>query len=337
LLGAFLLVFLVSLLMFGGKPEDPWKQAAAISPPPPAESAGTQPAPVVQPPITFDPTPIRVPAPPQQQEQPPASTPPMPTKPAPRREQPPAPREQGLSPEQRRAVAAALERTEGLAGGAPGLFPIHLVGLLGALAAGGRAATPDIQQAVATRGVNFRLTPAITQMLNDANATPELLRTIGENYRAPAPPSDPPPAPVEPAAPKESAPKPPTRIISSIKDVRRIFIEKLEGDLDEFIRYEIQNRLGEELKVTPTVSGADAVMQVSIEQLKGGSLSKAGRLFGLSDKRRVQARIVDAATRRSVLWEERAGDRNLMTGPFIGDGVKRLASRIVKSLEDEFK
>jgi hypothetical protein len=116
-----------------------------------------------------------------------------------------------------------------------------------------------------------------------------------------------------------------------------MYVEKLDGNLDDYIREEIQSRLGRQMKIAPTSATADAVMQVTIEQLKGGNLSKAGRLFGLSDKRRVQARVVDAATRRTVLWEEKAGDRNLITGAFVGDGVKRLAARIVKSLAEELK
>ena len=79
---------------------------------------------------------------------------------------------------------------------------------------------------------------------------------------------------------------------------------------------------------------ADAVMQIRIEQLKGGKLSRAGRMFGLSDKRRVQARVLNESSHK-VLWEDKVGDRKMATGSFVGDGVKRMASRIVEALGED--
>ena len=240
-----------------------------------------------------------------------------------------APPQQGLTADQRRAVTTALDRTDGPAGGYSGFHPIHLVGLLGALAAGSKLATPEIQQAVQARGVNFKVSPAISATLTDAGAGSSLLRTVAENFRPAAP---------EPAAVarEQAPPKPQARTIASIRDVRRIFVEKTEGDLDTLIREELQDELGGRIEVAAGLAEADAVMQVQVEQIKGGKLSRAGRMFGLSDKRRVQARVVDAATKR-VLWEEKAGDRQIVTGSFVGDGVKRLANRIVTALEEDLK
>jgi serine/threonine-protein kinase len=158
-------------------------------------------------------------------------------------------------------------------------------------------------------------------------------------------PVPPPTARTEPSPPPAAEPAPPARtepparppkVIRSIRDVERIYVEKTEGELDGFLRTELRERLGGRLGVASSPGEADAIMQVRIEQLKGGALSRAGRVFGVSDKRRIQARVISASSGR-VLWEERAGDRQLLTGAFLGDAGRRLASRIVEALQRDLR
>lgn len=151
-----------------------------------------------------------------------------------------------------------------------------------------------------------------------------------------------PPKAAAPAAPEPvPAPAPPPvaaarRSVSSLADVREIYLEPMPGQLDDHLRAEIGERLGARMKVASSAAKADAVLKVSIEEMKGGSLSRAGRVFGLSDKTRVHASVVESQKGR-VLWEERAGDRQVVTGLFKGDGMKRLAKRIVRSLEEDLR
>jgi serine/threonine-protein kinase len=152
---------------------------------------------------------------------------------------------------------------------------------------------------------------------------------------APAQPESQPPV-SEPLAPVEPPKPPPVRTIASIHEVRRLFVERAEGGLDSYLRSELRDKLGDRIRLAESSADAEAVLEVSVEQLKGGSLSRAGRMFGLSDKRRVQARILDPSGGR-VLWEDTAGDRQPITGSFKGDGLKRMASRIVSALEDDLR
>lgn len=153
----------------------------------------------------------------------------------------------------------------------------------------------------------------------------------------PAPAPTPPPAPA-PATPPARTEAPPRRSpgVGSIHDVRHLFVEETEGELSHLIRAELRERLGERLKIAASRGEADAIMQVTVEQLKGGTFSRAGRIFGVSDKRRIQARVVDASSGRT-LWEERAGDRQILAGAFVGDAAHRLASRIAGALERDLR
>jgi serine/threonine protein kinase len=157
----------------------------------------------------------------------------------------------------------------------------------------------------------------------------------GEEPLGPPAPQPAPPA-AQPVTQGEPPPAPRRRALTSIRDVRSIFVERTEGDLDGYIRGELQYRLGARIGVVRSSSEADAVMRIQVEELKGGTLSRAGRVFGVSDKRRIQARVIDAST-GAVLWAERAGDRQILTGAFVGDSAKRLATRIVSELERDLR
>lgn len=151
----------------------------------------------------------------------------------------------------------------------------------------------------------------------------------------PAPTPTPAPAPATPPVRTEAPPRH-SRGLGSIHDVRRLFVEETEGELSHLIRAELRERLGERLEIAASPGEADAIMQVRVEQLKGGTFSRAGRIFGVSDKRRIQARVVAAASGRT-LWEERAGDRQILAGAFVGDAARRLASRIAGALERDLR
>ncbi len=308
---ALLVVAMVAMVLSRNR-EDPWKQAQAA----PTAAATPVSAPVTPPPLVVDTTPIPVAVP--------ASPEPVPAKPV----SDPSPKlveGKTLAARQRQLIREAL----GEAG------PVGLNGLIAALRIRGSLDAPEIAHAVTSRGVGFQMTAAARATLYDAGANTELLRLVEENYHAPEPPKVvaavvPPPA----AAPAPAVPA--RRGVASLSEVREIYVDKTPGELDDYLRAELGEQLGSRMKVAGSASHADAILKVSIEEMKGGKLSRAGRVFGLSDKTRVHASVVDTTSRR-VLWEERAGERQIVTGLFQGDSLRKVAKRIVRSMQDELR
>jgi hypothetical protein len=315
--------------------QEAWKQ-------PPPQVVDQPSGPVVNPapapaPLNIDTTPIPVTPQPAEPTPTPVLRPPQ-TNPVRPVAQVPKVQPAGLTADQRRVVLEALDRTDGPVNGPPGMRPIHLTGLVSALKVGGPPSLAELTESVKRRGVNFPLTPAAASSLRESGADAVLIGAVESGYRptvAAAPPvATPAPSP-KPAAP-EPAPKAASRTIQSIRDVKELYVEKLPSELDDYIRAEIEIRLSGRIKLAPSADKADAIMQVSITEPETGKIKRAGRILGIRDKNRAQARIVDRVT-HVVLWEETAGDRSLMTGSLIGDGVKRVAARIVKALQDDLR
>jgi len=148
----------------------------------------------------------------------------------------------------------------------------------------------------------------------------------------PAPPAvaENPPAPVAPPA------RPPIHAgISRLSDAHSIYVAGGPGELDSYVREEIERQLGVRLRLAASLADADVVMRVSMEEQKGKGIAQAGRIIGVKDHATVRAVIVDARTNR-VLWQDGAGDRKPIIGSFRGDPVRRLAERIVKELRDAY-
>ncbi|MFN7924931.1 MAG: serine/threonine-protein kinase [Bryobacteraceae bacterium] len=309
-------------------PVDPWKAT------PPQVSDGPKPktgdTPVIPEP---DPTPIPF-------HPPPDVSAPRSSEPTPPPAQPakiPAP----AAPAQpdRKPVLALLDKTDGLASGLAGARPIHLAGLVAAL----RAATPpllgEIRSEVARRGVNFRLTPVNAAALGAAGADKALLDTVGSRYQGPAekepaPMSSAPQLPTPAPAPVAPAPRVEpehVRPITLLSDVQSIFVEKMPGELDELIVAAIDRELGARVKTLRSAAGADAVMKLQVEDKKGGTVSRAGRVFGLSDKVRTTAILIDRSG-KVILWQHEVGDKKPITGAFRDKDMERVAERMVKEL-----
>ncbi len=303
----------------------PTAMAAIVEPP---AAAAPEPRPA-DPPAVILPQPIAIAVPEPSTPAPAAPAP----KSARRERQPkpdPAPTVPAFTPDHRRAAISALEETDGPALGEPGARPIHLSGLVAALKVGGAPVVPEIDQAVAARGVNFLMTPGNEEALRQAGAPDQTVRLAAANYRA-----------VEPAAHRESTtpsapPKLPTvtaRRALSLADVHILYVDAPD-ELAVHLREELKAQLGARFSLAPSGSAIDAVMRVTLESPGSGKISKAGRVLGFKDNAEVHA-VILAPGSAQPLWQQAAGDRKPILGAFHHDSTRRLANRIVKDLKQD--
>lgn len=235
----------------------------------------------------------------------------------------------------RETVIAALDITDGPTEGQPGEWPVHRAGLIGALRVSAGQWLPDINQELRRRGVNFLLTPSMEHALRQAGADNAIISTVTDSLRSV--PNASPPNESASAASKTTPPAPeaPPRSITRLRDVRKLYVENMEGDLDQLLRAEIAKEIGSRIAITKTASSADARMTASLDEEKGGFMSGAGRVFGLKDKYRLTVRILAAGTSRE-LWRHETGDKSPIVGAFGSNAINRVVSRIVDQLRDDF-
>ena len=142
-----------------------------------------------------------------------------------------------------------------------------------------------------------------------------------------------PPASAQPPA-AQSAP-PVRKTIRGLGDMKSLYVRPMPQNFDQTLRVEIKSELGDRIKLVSSPNGADAVMEIVMEDEARGPavVGSAGRILGLSGKKKVSVTIIEPQQRRT-LWSAEAGDRKTYFGSF-GDGGKRTASRIAKKLKHD--
>jgi hypothetical protein len=103
----------------------------------------------------------------------------------------------------------------------------------------------------------------------------------------------------------------------SLKNVRRIFIEPMPGDLDQYIRAEITKEMNGRLVIVLDKANADAIM-------RGVGVNKSGVAASIT--------LIDP-NETVVLWASEAGDRSLMRGALARGGQRKVADRLVNNLK----
>jgi len=211
--------------------------------------------------------------------------------------------------------------------------PITYKGLVDSLKTRGLT-NAELAKIIKSRGVDFELTWDKESELKAAGADTALLAAVRANYHAasatdktqpsesqpPAspPPSSPPPAPTPPVSSSSSAASKPAAssgasAIKSIRDVKKLYIEKMSNDLDEFIKSEISRQMPGRLLIVLRPEDADAVM-------KGGSTNRHGNVT-ITDLRGT-----------AELWAGEAGDKGIYLTKIHG-GEKKVAERLVSGLK----
>jgi hypothetical protein len=149
-------------------------------------------------------------------------------------------------------------------------------------------------------------------------------------FRASAPPpAVPAAAPV--SVPRVEGPRPPVAD-AGLKNVRRIFIEPMPGDLDQYISAEITKELKGRVVVVLDKANADAIMRGVGENKNGVGAAITGRYLGLHDNSTASITLIDP-NETVVLWASEAGDRSLMWGALARGGQRKVADRLVNNLK----
>ena len=117
-----------------------------------------------------------------------------------------------------------------------------------------------------------------------------------------------------------------------LQDIRKVFIEPMASDLDQYIRAEITKQLNGRLVVVLHRDGADAILRGAAENRTGVGAAITGRYLGLHDNASASVSLVDRAE-TVVLWASEAGDRSLMFGVMARGGQRKVADRLVKNLK----
>jgi eukaryotic-like serine/threonine-protein kinase len=147
---------------------------------------------------------------------------------------------------------------------------------------------------------------------------------------APAPAVEARPASPPPAAPPAATPSRGTPL--RLRDVKRLYVERMPNDLDQYLREEIAHQLSGRLTVVHRRDEADAIMSAQAESSDDLGAKVTGGYLGMKSKNSAVARITDPA-RRALLWTGEAGDKAGITGIVKrGGGQKKLAERLVNSL-----
>ena len=129
---------------------------------------------------------------------------------------------------------------------------------------------------------------------------------------------------VPPALAQDGAPP-------SLRSIKRIYVDKMDNDLDQYIRAEIQKKFRGDVVVVLKPEAADAILAGVSEHQNGTRATVTGRYFGLHDTATGSISLLDK-TGTSVLWSSEAGDRSLFFGSMKRGGPRKVADRLISDL-----
>jgi hypothetical protein len=118
----------------------------------------------------------------------------------------------------------------------------------------------------------------------------------------------------------------------SLKGIKRIFIEKMSEDLDQYISAEITKQMKGRILVVLDKADADAILRGVGEDRKGTGAAITGRYLGLHDNATGSISLIDKQE-KIVLWSDEAGDRSLVFGRLKRGGPRKVADRLVSNLK----
>jgi hypothetical protein len=124
--------------------------------------------------------------------------------------------------------------------------------------------------------------------------------------------------------------------ISSLAQVRRIYVEKLPNDFDQYLRAEFFKQMSKRVTVVVDKAEADAIMTGVDEHDRRIASTITGRYLGLHDNTTASISVLDPSE-KVVLWSNEAGDRSLMFPIMHRNGERKVASRIVTKLKKAMK
>ena len=119
---------------------------------------------------------------------------------------------------------------------------------------------------------------------------------------------------------------------ASLKSIKKIYVDKMDNDLDQYIRAEIQKKFKGEIVIVLNQESADAILAGVSEHQNGTKAAITGRYLGLHDTATGSISLLDK-TGTTVLWSGEAGDRSIMFGPMKRGGPRKVADRLISNLK----
>jgi hypothetical protein len=119
---------------------------------------------------------------------------------------------------------------------------------------------------------------------------------------------------------------------TDLRSVRKIFIEKMPNDLDQYIRAEIVKQFKGKVIVVLDAKDADGILAGVSEEEKGTGAKITGRYLGLHDVATGTVSLLDKEG-KVLLWSDEAGDRSLFFGAVRRGGERKVAGRLVGKLK----
>jgi hypothetical protein len=117
-----------------------------------------------------------------------------------------------------------------------------------------------------------------------------------------------------------------------LKSVHKVFIEKMDNDLDQYLRAEFSKQFKGKVTVVLAAADADAILAGVGEEQKGTGAKITGRYLGLHDVATGTVSLLDKEG-KEILWSDEAGDRSLLFGVMKRGGQRKVADRLVSKLK----
>ena len=117
-----------------------------------------------------------------------------------------------------------------------------------------------------------------------------------------------------------------------LRSVQKVFIEKMDNNLDQYLRAEFSKQFKGKVVVVLEAKDADAILAGVGEEQKGTGAKITGRYLGLHDVATGTVSLLDKEG-KEILWSDAAGDRSLMFGAMRRGGQRKVAERLVGKLK----
>jgi hypothetical protein len=114
--------------------------------------------------------------------------------------------------------------------------------------------------------------------------------------------------------------------------IKKIYIEKMDNDLDQYLRAEFVKQMSGKVTIVLRAEDADAILAGVSEENKGTGAKVTGRYLGLHDIATGTVSLLDKEG-KVLLWSDEAGDRSLLFGVMRRGGQRKVADRLVKKLK----
>src|SRR5712692_11121692 len=124
----------------------------------------------------------------------------------------------------------------------------------------------------------------------------------------------------------------PAQTVTSLASVRKIFIDKMENNLDQYLRAEFMKQMKNRITVVLDKADCDAILTGVTEEKKGTGAQITGRYLGLHDNATGTVSLLDKEG-KTILWSDEAGDRSLIFGVMKRGGERKVADRLVGKLK----